>query len=510
MKFLSKSACAVMAFALTVQALTSCGMKNPSKDPTPAEPVVKKVSIIGDSISTYDGWIPAGCATHYPTADGVVTSVEQVYWHMLVYSMMHNASVEKNISAGGTLVGNYAGDNRADSFIERYISLGIGDPNLVIIHGGRNDVNHKEYTVLCPGSSESAASRTPVAVSKLVPVFTKADAAKTREEAYALPDGTFAEAYVKLLQMIKVDYPKAHVVCIIGDMVYEGVESVIAFAADHYGYKSVDFYSEYGFNSPKVVKQAGSHPGPEGFKYMAEKIYAEQSEYLENVPAPTGAPEPWVEPNPLDPVQCVAIWDYQTINLTAADLETWIDKPESYKIVGTNDKYLLAHKGAGKLFFYNATDKTSVGAPDPSTITSTAQYPRGKASAGNPYSAWVWTGDYYLMQITPGDVVEKGTRFEVSVTLKSAATSFKYWVVEYQDGQSWIPLGELKEAHGFNYMIALESNVITTFDYEFAVPAETEQLNFRVRCVAPWRTGNDTEQTAPLSGSFHLVKFKLK
>ena len=46
-----------------------------------------RVGIIGDSISTFDGWIPEGWRRYYPYTGsaGSLTSVEQTWWHRLIY-----------------------------------------------------------------------------------------------------------------------------------------------------------------------------------------------------------------------------------------------------------------------------------------------------------------------------------------------------------------------------------------------------------------------------------------
>ena len=48
--------------------------KNPFKD--------KWVSILGDSISTYNGWVPAGNSYYYPKDD--VNDVKKTWWHILL------------------------------------------------------------------------------------------------------------------------------------------------------------------------------------------------------------------------------------------------------------------------------------------------------------------------------------------------------------------------------------------------------------------------------------------
>ena len=66
----------------------------------------KKVSILGDSYSTYKGIIPSNYSTFYPDANNDVTSVDQTWWSL--YIKAKGYELEKNDS-GGDHSGGYAG-----------------------------------------------------------------------------------------------------------------------------------------------------------------------------------------------------------------------------------------------------------------------------------------------------------------------------------------------------------------------------------------------------------------
>ncbi|MBQ3259701.1 MAG: hypothetical protein IJA66_01270, partial [Alistipes sp.] len=59
----------------------------------PSTSVTKtRVSIIGDSISTFEGWMPSGYVKFYPIASNpTVVSASQTYWYKLIYKYMSNA-----------------------------------------------------------------------------------------------------------------------------------------------------------------------------------------------------------------------------------------------------------------------------------------------------------------------------------------------------------------------------------------------------------------------------------
>ena len=269
-------------------------------DPQPRDNTAKRVSVIGDSISSFAGYIPAGYNYHYPCADGSVTRVEQTYWWQFIYEKMSNARLDINMSYSGTAVANSDDAcNRTDhwannSFVQRYIRLGgIGNPDIVLIHGGTNDWAHGDNCPLYPGSIDCHDAAAPSS-DQLAEIYALADAAKTREEIEALAHNDFCSAYVKLICLIQQQYPNAKIVCIIGDYLSEGIEKSIIGIANHYGAKYVDLLAVNGFNDdpnktgiqPNMPKHdytisGGCHPNAKAMTFIANKIYDELGAWLE-------------------------------------------------------------------------------------------------------------------------------------------------------------------------------------------------------------------------------------
>lgn len=90
-----------------------------------------KITLIGDSISTYEGWIPEGYANYYP--QGAIDSVEKTYWYLLC--SMLNASIQ-NLSYAGSTVTN---QNVPEVNLYKRIPLVNSDSSLIIIALGVND-----------------------------------------------------------------------------------------------------------------------------------------------------------------------------------------------------------------------------------------------------------------------------------------------------------------------------------------------------------------------------------
>ena len=106
----------------------------------------KTVSILGDSISTFEGWIPETHRARYPQ-DDLLTDVEKTWWKMLIKNL--GATLGVNDSWAGTTISNYSETNSGDTGpdacmagITRIKNLGSnGTPDVIIMYGGTNDIH---------------------------------------------------------------------------------------------------------------------------------------------------------------------------------------------------------------------------------------------------------------------------------------------------------------------------------------------------------------------------------
>lgn len=98
----------------------------------------KSVSILGDSYSTYTGFIPAGNHTWYPRAETDVDSVTQTWWHMFIKENGYRLCVNDSFSGATVCNTGYDGnDYTSRSFVTRMNSLGC--PDIIFVFGGTND-----------------------------------------------------------------------------------------------------------------------------------------------------------------------------------------------------------------------------------------------------------------------------------------------------------------------------------------------------------------------------------
>lgn len=97
----------------------------------------KTLSILGDSISTFDGYIPEGNVTYYPT--GTVTTVSDTWWYKLMTALGMTLNV--NNSWSGSRVTTTGGDSSAGCGA-RSEALGT-TPDVIIVWMGINDFNNE-------------------------------------------------------------------------------------------------------------------------------------------------------------------------------------------------------------------------------------------------------------------------------------------------------------------------------------------------------------------------------
>lgn len=249
----------------------------------------RRISVIGDSISSFDGYIPEGYVAYYPTTTCRTFNVRDMYWYRLAYDKMSDAILDVNIAYSGSLV-TYNGNE--NNFPRRYIARkGMGTPDVIVLFGGTNDFTASKtlYGSLKCDTATSAPSQ-----QDRNQVFSAADAATTLAQAESLGDATYFEAYVKLVRMMILQYPEVRIVLIVGEHFSTGMQQTLEAIASHYhgNCRTVDFLSVNGLdgitNNPdwcpigKCLDGGRNlHPNEAGMEVIADKIYRELGSWLE-------------------------------------------------------------------------------------------------------------------------------------------------------------------------------------------------------------------------------------
>lgn len=222
-----------------------------SASPVPSLPTwstsAVRIGLIGDSISTFEGWLPEGYSAYYPKTASEITEVTHTYWYRLIYELMPDATLDRNLAYSGSRVSKIGvADSDKYDFVSRIDNVGFDNPDIVLIHGGTNDRR--------------------VSTPEHVPLG---------EYGFDLPLDQldrycFRSSYVCMVRKIMEKHPGVKIVCIIGDTLntekYQGLADSIRAIAEHYGFSIVNF--SYALESAD-----GVHPNASGAQYMADRIY---------------------------------------------------------------------------------------------------------------------------------------------------------------------------------------------------------------------------------------------
>ena len=101
----------------------------------------KNISILGDSISTFKGYIPDGNAVFFTGSNGGITDVSMTWWYKLITNLEGNLCM--NNSWSGSRV-TTTGGNASAGCMSRCENLHNGDtnPDIIIVYMGINDFNN--------------------------------------------------------------------------------------------------------------------------------------------------------------------------------------------------------------------------------------------------------------------------------------------------------------------------------------------------------------------------------
>ena len=200
---------------------------------TYASAQTKKVSVLGDSYSTFVGIIPSNYSSFYPNDRNDVTKIEQTWWSLYVKAKGY--ALEKNDSWGGTTIcgTGYGGmDSSRSNFISRVDSL--GNPDIIFVFGGTND----------------AWAGSPMGEYQYSN-WTKDDCKY------------FRPALACLIDMLQKRYANAEICFILNSELREPINESMREVCKHYNVKLVELHD--------IEKQNG-HPSIHGMKSICDQL----------------------------------------------------------------------------------------------------------------------------------------------------------------------------------------------------------------------------------------------
>lgn len=204
-----------------------------------------KLVILGDSYSTFEGYVPAHQAFYYPNPEKVpdLTRVEETWWHQL--TQRRSLRILINDSYSGSTVCNHTRDGQPpeSAFIKRmHVTLSengvLGEkPDAIIIFGATNDswLDRGIGTVKFENWTQE-------------------------ELRCVLP------AYCCLLDYVTKQNPQAEIYCVVNDVLKPEISAGLAMAAQHYGVHAVML---------EGIDKSNGHPTVLGMMQIAQQIERE-------------------------------------------------------------------------------------------------------------------------------------------------------------------------------------------------------------------------------------------
>ena len=207
----------------------------------------RRLGIIGDSISTFEGIIPSDHRKYYPTSGCDVDSWEKTYWGQLI-TRYWNCELDMNTSWSGSSVASGKAGSVRTPFVDPDRLNKFKDPDCIILFGGTNDaivsneIGQGEFCYDTPLDEVNHYRR-------------------------------FRDAYIYVIRYLLQKFPDVQIICIIGTDVTGDYGTSVETIAKHYNLPCVDFRADKG--AGKVSIFSGSHPDAAGHAYKARRIYEE-------------------------------------------------------------------------------------------------------------------------------------------------------------------------------------------------------------------------------------------
>lgn len=227
------------------------------------------LSILGDSLSTFEGWIPNECTNFFP-GSGELTDVSETWWMQL----LDDTGMElcsNNSSAGSTCVG--------DSLLTGEVKYGCSGDRLSLLTGSQGKM--PDIIIVYMGTND---------LMNGVPIGDN-DGTKLVEEGEI---DNFSDAYTLILDKLSSEYPAAQIYCCglhqVGDwgktqpfvfltnhlgLTAEDYSKQIQIIADNKGVPYIDLYHcGIEIDNLDQMTSDGVHFTPLGMGYVKEAVFA--------------------------------------------------------------------------------------------------------------------------------------------------------------------------------------------------------------------------------------------
>ena len=163
-----------------------------------------KVSILGDSLSTFNGYIPASNVVYYPAGD--VNAVYKTWWHQVIDAI--GGVLDTNESCAGSSISTIRTDR--PTFVSRCTNL--GNPDVIFVHGGTNDISYNAPL----GAFDASV------------------------DIEVLDVDTFCGACDKMVRLLKTTYPNATIIGVVPKTAKTAYSDALRSIYGYYDIKYID------------------------------------------------------------------------------------------------------------------------------------------------------------------------------------------------------------------------------------------------------------------------------
>ena len=225
----------------------------------------KVISILGDSISTFAGYIPTADGfnlehlARYPQ-DNLVTDVNETWWMQIINELDAKLGINDSwrgstVSGNASVTSGVSGADASMANLTRIQNLGSnGTPDVILFYGGTNDLAH--VSKVGTFDSETAPSE--------VDLTTKSW-------------DNLADGYVNTLLRLQYYYPEAEIVAMLptytatyySDTKLAQANEILANICEYYDVKYVDL-RDSGVTAEYLPD--GIHPGAEGMDLITASV----------------------------------------------------------------------------------------------------------------------------------------------------------------------------------------------------------------------------------------------
>ena len=204
------------------------------------EAQTKSVSILGDSYSTFEGFVTPETNEMWYYAQGErgrtdVLDVRQTWWHQLIKNKGWKLCVNNSYSGSTISYSGYSGNDYSQrSFLTRMKDLGC--PDVIFIFGATND----------------SWAGAPIGDYQY-------------EQLHKANFWTFRPAMARMLEWMTARYVGADIYFLLNDGLKDEINQSVKTICEHYGVQYIELHD--------IDKQSG-HPSVKGMQQIAEQVAA--------------------------------------------------------------------------------------------------------------------------------------------------------------------------------------------------------------------------------------------